>query len=110
MRIALVTETFLPRTDGVVTRLTNTVRELRAAGDEVLIVAPAAPDIPADYCGARVVGAPSVGQPIYRGFRVGLPLAVLLEDALDEFAPDLVHVVNPVVLGLAGISLARRLE
>ena len=29
MRIAFVTETWLPSTDGVVTRMTSTVRELR---------------------------------------------------------------------------------
>jgi hypothetical protein len=40
MRIALFTETFLPATDGIVTRLKYTVEELRRGGDEVLIFAP----------------------------------------------------------------------
>ena len=40
MRIAVVTETWAPSVDGVVVRLENTVRELRAAGHEVMVVAP----------------------------------------------------------------------
>jgi hypothetical protein len=40
MRIALFTETFLPKVDGIVTRLCHTVRHLTARGNSVLIVAP----------------------------------------------------------------------
>ena len=40
MRVALFTETFLPETNGVVTRLKHTVEELVRAGDEVLVFAP----------------------------------------------------------------------
>ena len=40
MRIAFVTETWLPSTDGVVTRMTSTIRELRRSGHDVLIIAP----------------------------------------------------------------------
>ena len=54
MKIALFTETFLPKVDGIVTRLTKTVEHLVAAGDEVLIVCPeGAPDT---YMGAQVLG------------------------------------------------------
>jgi len=54
LKIALFTETFLPKVDGIVTRLTKTVQHLVAAGDEVLIFCPeGAPDT---YMGARVVG------------------------------------------------------
>ena len=45
MRIAFFTETFLPKVDGIVTRLTKTLPHLVAAGDEVLIFCPeGAPD------------------------------------------------------------------
>lgn len=37
MRIALFTETFLPKVDGIVTRLKHTVEHLQKQGDEVLI-------------------------------------------------------------------------
>ena len=39
MRIAIVTEVFLPKIDGVVTRLTNTLDQLAELGHEVHIFA-----------------------------------------------------------------------
>ncbi len=38
MRIALFTETFLPKIDGIVTRLKHTVEHLQRLGHQVLVV------------------------------------------------------------------------
>ena len=104
MKIALFTETFLPKVDGIVTRLTKTVQHLVAAGDDVLIFCPeGAPDT---YMGARVVGVPAMPLPLYPELKLALPRP-MVSDALEAFAPDLVHVVNPAVLGLGGIWLAK---
>lgn len=106
MRIAFVTETWLPSTDGVVTRVTSTVRELRAAGHDVLVVAPG-PAEP-DFVGARVRTVPTVGfRWIYGGKRWGLPVPRVGRQ-LREFQPDVVHVVNPVLLGIVAVIAARR--
>ncbi len=104
MKIAFFTETFLPKVDGIVTRLTKTVEHLVAAGDEVLIVCPEG--APAAYMGARVVGVPAMPLPLYPELKLALPRPAVSE-ALDAFDPDLVHVVNPAVLGLGGIWLAK---
>ena len=40
MRIAMFSETFLPGTDGVVTRLCGTLKHLEDAGHDVLLFAP----------------------------------------------------------------------
>jgi hypothetical protein len=40
MRIDIVTETFLPSVDGVVTRMTANVKWLHKQGHELLIIAP----------------------------------------------------------------------
>jgi len=104
LKIALFTETFLPKVDGIVTRLTKTVQHLVAAGDEVLIFCPEG--APPDYCGARVVGVPAMPLPLYPELKLALPRPAVAE-ALEQFGPDLVHVVNPAVLGLGGIWLAR---
>ncbi|MBD2719937.1 MULTISPECIES: glycosyltransferase family 1 protein [unclassified Synechococcus] len=104
MKIAFFTETFLPKVDGIVTRLTKTVQQLVLAGDEVLIFCPeGAPD---GYMGARVVGVPAMPLPLYPELKLALPRPAVSE-ALDRFGPDLVHVVNPAVLGLGGIWLAK---
>ncbi|MEB3307967.1 MAG: glycosyltransferase family 1 protein [Cyanobacteriota bacterium] len=104
MKIALFTETFLPKVDGIVTRLTKTVTHLVDSGDQVLIFCPeGAPDA---YMGARVVGVPALPLPLYPELKLALPRPAVAE-ALERFQPDLVHVVNPAVLGLGGIWLAK---
>ena len=104
MKIAFFTETFLPKVDGIVTRLTKTVQHLVAAGDEVLIFCPEG--APETFGGARVVGVPAMPLPLYPELKLALPRPAVSE-ALDRFAPDVVHVVNPAVLGLGGIWLAK---
>ena len=104
MKIAFFTETFLPKVDGIVTRLTKTVQNLVEAGDEVLIFCPEG--APPRYMGAEVVGVPAMPLPLYPELKLALPRPAVSE-ALERFAPDLVHVVNPAVLGLGGIWLAK---
>ena len=71
MRIAIVTETFVPKVDGIVTRLTRTIEHLVQAGHEVLVVAPEGGI--KDYAGARVLGIPSPPLPLYSENRIVLP-------------------------------------
>jgi len=93
MRIALITEVFLPKIDGVVTRVTRTLDELAAMGHEVLIFATG--DAPASYAGFEVVRIPSLSLPVYPEVKFGI-LTPALPRRLAQFAPDVVHVVNPI--------------
>ncbi len=104
MHIAFFTETFLPKVDGIVTRLTKTIEHLVAAGDEVLVFCPEG--APTTYCGAQVMGIPAMPLPLYPELKMALPRPVVAE-AIDRFQADLIHVVNPAVLGLGGIWLAK---
>jgi glycosyltransferase involved in cell wall biosynthesis len=106
MRIAIFTETFLPKVNGVVTRLVHTLDHLAALGHEALVFATDQP--PPHYAGHRVVRMPAISfWPWYPELFLGLPRPRLGRE-LDAFAPDLVHVVNPVVLGLWGTMVARQ--
>ena len=104
MKIAFFTETFLPKVDGIVTRLTKTVKHLIEAGDEVVVFCPEG--CPSSYMGAKVIGVPAMPLPLYPELKLGLP-GPAVSDALENFQPDLVHVINPAVLGLGGIWLAK---
>lgn len=106
MRIAIFTETFLPATDGVVTRLRYTVEEFGRLGDEVLVFAPALGG-PDNYAGAEIYRVPGVRFPHYPQIRLSPPHPGVAR-ALKQFRPDVVHAVNPIVLGLGGVYLARR--
>jgi len=107
LKIAFFTETFLPKVDGIVTRLTRTVEQLVAAGDQVMVFCPEG--APSHFAGAEIVGVPAVPLPLYPELKLALPRPAV-SDALDQFQPDLVHVVNPAVLGLGGIWLAKTRE
>ena len=103
--MALVTETFLPKVDGVVTRLVATLEALARQGHEVLVLAP--PGAPKELAGHRVLAAPGVPFPWYPEHTAARP-APALARAVTAFAPDVVHVVNPVFFGAWGAWLARR--
>lgn len=107
MRIAIVTETWQPSINGVVTRLKATVRVLRSRGHHVLLVAPAGAEEEERDPGLVVRRVPSVGLPfIYGGQPWGLPLP-RVRKLLDGFQPDLVHAVCPFLLGWAGVVYAK---
>jgi len=109
VRIAFFTETFLPATDGVVTRLRYTIEELARMGDDMLVVAPRYPDGgPDSYAGAPIYRVPGVPFPPYP--RIKLSFAHPgVGRALGRFTPDLIHAVNPFILGPGGIYYARKL-
>jgi glycosyltransferase involved in cell wall biosynthesis len=106
MRIALFTETFLPKLDGIVSILCLALRRLQERGHQALVFGP--PDMPLEYAGARCIGTGGPRFPFYPEVRMNLPTP-RIGRALREFKPDVVHVVNPVFLGPTGIAYARRL-
>lgn len=96
MRIAIVAEVFLPKIDGVVHRTVNLIRQLEAAGDEVLVVCPQA-DGPR-RCTTPVVEYRSFPLFAYPEYRIGLPDRSFPE-TIGRFAPDLIHFINPFAFG-----------
>lgn len=104
MRIALFTETFLPKVDGIVTRLRHTVDHLQRLGDQVLVVAPDGGL--QEHQGAKIYGVSGFPLPLYPELKLAVPRPAIVE-TLDRFRPDLVHIVNPAVLGLAGLFYSK---
>lgn len=103
MRIAIVTESFLPSLNGVTTSVCRVLDCLRARGHEAIVIAPS--PAPREYHGFPVRGVTSV--PV-RQFQVGLPTPEI-EAILADFAPDVVHVASPFLLGARGLVAARNL-
>jgi glycosyltransferase involved in cell wall biosynthesis len=107
MRIALFTETFLPKVDGIVTRLSHTVDHLQRLGDQVLVISPDGGLT--EYRGAKIFGVPGFPLPLYPELKLALPRPSIGQ-VLESFSPDLVHIVNPAVLGLGGLYYAKALD
>jgi len=107
MRIALFTETFVPKVDGIVTRLKHTVEHLQRSGDEVLVFSPDGGV--KEYMGAKIFGVPGFPLPMYPELKLAIPNPKI-RPALEKFQPDLIHIVNPAVLGLGGLYYAKKLH
>jgi phosphatidylinositol alpha 1,6-mannosyltransferase len=105
VRVAIVTESFLPHLNGVTTSVCRVAECLRDRGHQAVILAPR--PAPTHYAGYAVHGLASV--PV-RQFPVGLPMGGEVEAALADFAPDVVHVASPFVLGASALSAASRLD
>ncbi len=106
MRIALFTETFLPKTDGIVNALCQLLDHLARRGHSSVLFAPSGG--PAHYAQTPVIGLTAVPFPIYPELRL-VPPTVDVRDRLRAFSPDLIHVFNPVSLGVVGLRHAREL-
>lgn len=108
MRVAVVTESFLPTINGVTSSVVEAVRHLQRRGHETLVLAPR-PQRALPAAGEDVVHVPSVPLPGYPGFRVGLP-SHAGASALRRFRPDVIHLASPVALGAWATDCARALR
>ena len=106
MRVAIVSESFLPQVNGVTNSVLRVCEQLTRHGHEALVIAPGPG--PADWSAVPVVRTPSCPVPGYRDFRVALPFPAMTA-ALHEFGPDVVHLASPAVLGAQGATAAAQL-
>jgi len=87
MRILIATDAWLPQVNGVVTTITNTVRELRRLGHEVGLVT---------HEGFRTLPCPT-----YPEIRLAITPGARTRRMIDAFLPDAVHIATEAPLGLA---------
>jgi glycosyltransferase involved in cell wall biosynthesis len=87
MRIALVTDAWLPQMNGVVRTLQATTALLKRWGNEVLLISPE------QYRSLPCPSYPEIRLALARGKSVGA--------RIEEFAPDAVHIATEGPLGLA---------
>ena len=112
VRIVLVAETFLPQMNGVVNSVLQVLRHLEAGGHEVLVIAPKpdhAESMSEHLHGADIALLRSVGLPSYPEVRLTFASATRLEGILRTFAPDVVHLASPFVLGWQALRAADHL-
>src|SRR4029077_7404670 len=87
-----------------VTRLGHTISRLEQGGDRVLLVAPDGGVN--EFRSAQVVRVPSLPLPMFPEAVMCLPPPDIWR-RVEAFHPDLIHVVNPVALGAAGVQIAK---
>ena len=107
MRILIVTETFYPATDGICTRLAQMTPRLQAMGHQVLVVSP---DLGIqEYQGVPIKVMDSFTFPLYSSRPWGFP-SKKMKKVIENFQPDVIHAVNPFMLGTSAVKYAQSLD
>lgn len=107
LRIAIVTETWPPEINGVALSLLQLCKGLQRQGHKILLIRPQQKQecrhfVPNKEC---LVLARSI--PRYPSLKFGWPQYLKVSGAIDEFIPDVVHIVTEGPLGLAALQAAK---
>lgn len=102
MRVAVVTESFLPSANGVTTSVLRLLDHLAARGHQAIVFCPG--PAPRRYAGFEIHPCPALD---YRGFRAAVPNWRMTRTLLD-WEPDIVHVAAPFGIGAQALAAARR--
>jgi len=109
MRIALFSGNYNYIREGANQALNHLVDYLESdRGDTVRVYSPTT-STPAFEPAGDLVSVPSVALPLRSEFRLALALPRAIRDDVRRFAPDLIHVSTPDILGTRAQSFAKRL-
>ena len=111
MRIAYITDTFLPEINGVTTSIDAHARAMAMRGHDGLIICPR-------YRKPILHVIPRTHIKRYRSFsfltnketRIAVPSILAIARDLRRFRPDVVHVHTPLSVGVVGLATARMLR
>lgn len=104
MRLAIFTDTYLPQVNGVARTVARISSYLRNQDVPCLIIAP--------NCGPLLQSSdnlynfPALDLPLYPECKIALPYYPKIRKILDEFKPDLLHLVTEFSMGLCGLKYA----
>lgn len=102
LRVAVVTESFLPQVNGVTNSVVRVLETYKQSEIEAMVIAPTSPS--PRHLGFEVHQVANI--PLLQ-FAVGVPSPSITRE-LDAFAPDLVHVAAPFLMGAQAIGWASR--
>jgi len=111
MKIALFTDTYHPQINGVVSFLDSIMPKL-AQENEIVLFAPgdvSRIEVVQKSRNTRIYWVPASPFPYYEGYRMTGVMVHEIEKALRKEKADIVHVHAPVLLGLQGLLMAKRL-
>ena len=101
-RVAIVTESFLPQINGVTNSVVRVLETLKQHEIEAIVIAPTSAS--ERHLGFKV--HTTVALPLMQ-FPVAVPSPSITR-LLDEFAPDVIHVAAPFMLGAQAIAWGQR--
>ncbi len=105
MKIAIVTENFLPKLDGVTRTIAMLLEHLQKKSHQAIVLGPEGSVD--EYAGAKVVHINGIAIPFYPELKFLLPTRGF-KSYIQDFQPDIVHLADPMLLGMAGIYWAQK--
>lgn len=110
MKIAIFTDAFLPKIDGIAVSIDHLVRILGTKGHEFLIFCPSYGEKDFYQIGphTEIIRFKNFPLPSYPDVKVVLPSRKKIKKAMKEFQPQLVHVHTPGLIGKYGSNLAKK--
>lgn len=107
LRIAVVTETWPPEINGVALSLLQLCKGLQQKGHKILLIRPEQNEQCHEFIPNRECLVLAQPVPRYPGLKFGWPQYLKVGHALDEFQPQVVHIVTEGPLGLAALQAAK---
>lgn len=107
MKIAYFSESLLPHVDGVSRTLAQLFGFLEANGVGFRVFAPYIPP-PEVSWGDRVRHVPYIHVPLRPDYRMTVPMGHKISQRLDEYGPDLIHVVSPTPIAVRAEKYGKR--
>ncbi|CAO1636676.1 unnamed protein product [Parajaminaea phylloscopi] len=105
LRVAIVTENFLPKVDGVTRTLARLLEHLNAEGHDAIVLGPETGV--REYAGHPVVGTFGLPLIIYPGLKLNFTRPRFIR-RLQQFKPDVCHFVDPIWLGAQMLPLVQK--
>jgi glycosyltransferase involved in cell wall biosynthesis len=110
MNIAIFSDTFYPRIDGVVVTILNFTQLLAEKGHKIKLYVPNYKNIKRKefhknisierYTSFKLIGYPD--------FRVAIPIPIKIRGSIKRFKPEVIHIHTPGPLGIIGLKCAKQ--
>lgn len=112
MRIAIFSDTFLPKIDGVGISTYKFTKNLASNGHKILIICPRykMPDKRIYGENIEIVRLANTALPSYPDVKIIFPQKKKIRKKLKEFQPDLIHIQTPGFIAQYSLSFAKKMK
>ena len=107
LKIAIVTETWSPEINGVALSLLQLCKGLQKQGHKILLIRPEQKQSCQEFLPNKECLVKAQSIPKYPSLQFGWPQFLKVSNALDTFAPNVVHIVTEGPLGLSVLQAAK---
>lgn len=109
MKIAVFTDTYYPKVDGIVTSILNSTEKLAKKGHKVVIFAPKykRKTEPKVHKNITIYRSFSIDLASYQGVKIPFPNLIKMFRRYRAFKPDIIHIHAPGSMGFLGVLFSK---